>query len=243
MFLDFLIGFGLNADRKARGDELTYAIPHTVGSFNSGVLMVCTPKAPEEIAYPVDFEGTVATVDAEAILLERLAVEPSPFGIASLGLFLKATGDAIKLDLVRESLMNYTRFSREIRKINVEAVEKVYEQTRVIHNHKIKGTAAKPADPAPAAKIMKGSTETTGALRQGLYSWRSTLPVCDQTKCVCIECLAAYYCPEAAINWQDEVIHIDYDFCKACGTCALECTENAITMEKSGKVLAGLSKK
>jgi 2-oxoacid:acceptor oxidoreductase delta subunit (pyruvate/2-ketoisovalerate family) len=57
-------------------------------------------------------------------------------------------------------------------------------------------------------------------------------------KCVCIECLSAYYCPEAVISWEDEAIKIDYDFCKGCGTCVLECPENAITMEDADQVSA-----
>ena len=72
--------------------------------------------------------------------------------------------------------------------------------------------------------------------------WREYLPVCDVKKCVCIECLAAYYCPEGVIRWQDEAYHVDYDFCKGCGTCAVECPEKAIVMEEAEKVLAKVAR-
>jgi pyruvate ferredoxin oxidoreductase delta subunit len=50
------------------------------------------------------------------------------------------------------------------------------------------------------------------------------------TRCECGECLSAYFCPEGAISWQDNVIRFDYNFCKTCGTCARECVFNCITM-------------
>ena len=67
--------------------------------------------------------------------------------------------------------------------------------------------------------------------------WRSSLPVCDTSKCNCRECRSAYSCPEGAIIWQDDMIRFDYNFCKACGTCAAECVFATISMQEADKAL------
>ncbi len=73
-------------------------IVEAIGAFQKGLLMVCTSLPPEAIKYPLDFEGTVATADAAEIFRSKVAIDPPPYGIASLGLFLKATDDLVGLD-------------------------------------------------------------------------------------------------------------------------------------------------
>ena len=200
--------------------------------------------------YPLDFEGTVATVDAEAIFAEKVAIKPAPFGITALGLFIRATDGLVSLDAVKGSILEFERLNKRTRELNAETVEIAYEQTKVVHDVKIKGKL--PREKFEDYARGTGITSFRSAIDQRVgaasgdepgYAWRDKLPVCDQRKCRCIECLAAYYCPEAAISWRQEVYHVDYDFCKGCGTCAVECTEDAITMEPAEEVLASLSKR
>ncbi len=217
-------------------------ISRSINALKNGVLMVCTRKPPEEIEYPLDFEGTVATVDAEAIFTEKIAIQPAPYGITALGLFIKANEGLVSLDAVKQSILEFERLRKRVRELNVETLERAYHEARVLHDVKIKGKITREqylkAD-FPEAELAPSA----GALRTALgYAWRDKLPVCDQSKCKCIECLAVYYCPEAAIQWKDEVYHVDYDYCKGCGTCAVECTEDAIRMEEAEKVLASLAK-
>jgi len=219
-----------------------------LGESEGGTLMVCTPKPPESIECPLDFEGTVATVDAEAIFSERVAIQPAPYGITALGLFVRATG-LVSLDAVKQSILEFERLRKKVRELNVETAQKAFEETKVLRDVKIKGKFSKdeykkyeetlktPAHGVVTTKLLGAAGD------EPAYAWREQLPVCDQRKCKCIECLAAYYCPEGAISWKDELYHVDYDFCKGCGTCAQECTEDAVHMEDAEKVLANLGRK
>jgi pyruvate ferredoxin oxidoreductase delta subunit len=41
------------------------------------------------------------------------------------------------------------------------------------------------------------------------------------------------YCPEPAIRKRDDgKIEFDYDYCKGCGICSVECPTKAIKMEE-----------
>jgi len=67
-------------------------------------------------------------------------------------------------------------------------------------------------------------------------SWSTFRPVFHPE--ICIHCLFCWvYCPDSAIlvNEKSEVIGIDYDHCKGCEICSVECPtkpEKAITIEK-----------
>ncbi|MFC1939758.1 2-oxoacid:acceptor oxidoreductase family protein [Chloroflexota bacterium] len=203
-----------------------------------GLLMVCSAKAPEDIKYPLDFEGSVATVDAEGIFIKRASIEPAPSGITALGLFLAATGDLISLETVKKAIMQHERLGKRVRELNVECMQEAYEKTRIAHNIKRKGEFT-PEEYLERETYVPSSNLITGEDMNALM-WKNKVPVCDTRKCVCIECLAAYFCGAAAIGWEDEALQIDYDFCRGCGTCAKECPENAITMEPAEKVREGM---
>jgi pyruvate ferredoxin oxidoreductase delta subunit len=67
-------------------------------------------------------------------------------------------------------------------------------------------------------------------------SWGTFRPVFNAE--ICIQCLFCWvYCPDSAIlvNGEGEVVGIDYDHCKGCEICSVECPtkpEKAIVMEK-----------
>lgn len=54
-------------------------------------------------------------------------------------------------------------------------------------------------------------------------AWRTMRPVHDANKCThCMICWV--YCPDGAIVVQDgKWVAFDYDHCKGCGICAVEC--------------------
>jgi len=212
-----------------------------VSQFQSGTLMVCTSKAPEEVEYPLDFSGTVATVDAEAIFTEVVNIQPAPSGITSLGLFVAATRNIVSLETVKKATLAHDRLSKRVRELNVQCLQKAYDTARVAENVNLKGKMSveeyrQMAIRGPVTEQAKKEYKSASTL------WREQLPLCDVRKCVCIECLSAYYCPEGVISWKDEAYHVNYDYCKGCGTCAIECPEKAIVMEEAEKVLEKMAK-
>jgi 2-oxoacid:acceptor oxidoreductase delta subunit (pyruvate/2-ketoisovalerate family) len=214
--------------RPFRGAMMAQLTPGAViNQLNTGVLMVCTSKSPEDVVYPSPFEGTVATVDAEAIFSERVGIQPAPSGITALGLFVAATENLVKLESVKEATMAHERLNKSVRELNVICLEEAYEKAKVVHDFKFPGLPEEEADSFTRYSAEGGSRKQTRSLSA---MWRSKLPICDMTKCDCGECLSAYFCPEGAISWEDDVIHFDYNFCKTCGTCAAECVFSTITM-------------
>lgn len=70
-------------------------------------------------------------------------------------------------------------------------------------------------------------------------SWRSSKPVWKEENC--IQCLFCWiYCPDNAVKVKDgKRGEFNYEYCKGCGICALECPgkkgNKAIIMEEEGK--------
>ncbi|AEA47546.1 4Fe-4S binding protein [Archaeoglobus veneficus] len=74
------------------------------------------------------------------------------------------------------------------------------------------------------AKPSKGSAGKTGL-------WRTFKPIYNPEKCN--HCLLCWlYCPENAIEVNDEEVKIDYEYCKGCGICAKICPKKALEMEE-----------
>ncbi|MDP2744037.1 MAG: 4Fe-4S binding protein [Dehalococcoidia bacterium] len=65
--------------------------------------------------------------------------------------------------------------------------------------------------------------------------WRTSRPVVEHEKCLAEQkggkaCFLCWlYCPEAVIP-RTIPIHIDLEYCKGCGICAVECPTDAIIM-------------
>ena len=76
---------------------------------------------------------------------------------------------------------------------------------------------------APIARPTIGSAGRTGI-------WRSVKPVIVSDKC--IKCYLCWmYCPEGCIDVsKNDMVRIDYDYCKGCGICSNVCPVKAIEM-------------
>ncbi|HSW62770.1 MAG TPA: 4Fe-4S binding protein [Dissulfurispiraceae bacterium] len=86
----------------------------------------------------------------------------------------------------------------------------------------------------PGAVIL----EAGSARKFKTGSWRAMKPKWIEENC--IQCLLCWvYCPDMSVKVKDgKREQFDYDFCKGCGLCALECPgkkgQKAIVMEQEG---------
>lgn len=87
-------------------------------------------------------------------------------------------------------------------------------------------------DKLPLAGVIE---EAGNAKNYETGSWGTFRPIFHPE--ICIQCLFCWvYCPDSAILVEDgKVVGIDYDHCKGCEICHVECPtkpDKAITMEK-----------
>ncbi|MGB8951119.1 MAG: 4Fe-4S binding protein [Candidatus Aminicenantales bacterium] len=65
-------------------------------------------------------------------------------------------------------------------------------------------------------------------------AWRNIRPVIDLQNC--LQCGICWkFCPDMAIDIENEWPVIDYDYCKGCGICAEECPPKCIAMVEEEK--------
>ncbi len=179
-----------------------------------GLVLLNSSYDPKDVKLGGDFK--VATVDATTIALETLGRPIT--NTAVLGAFAKVTG-LIKLESIEKAIMK--SFPGRIGEMNIAAVRRSYEE--------VKGPIQAVVTEAPEEKadIHVGGY---GVLKD-VSSWRVFTPEIDTE--TCISCKACWiYCPETAINWDEEANKpsIRYEACKGCGLCANECPVDAIEM-------------
>lgn len=64
--------------------------------------------------------------------------------------------------------------------------------------------------------------------------WRAFKPLLIQAKCV--KCgICQNFCPEGIMGVVGEFPDIDYDYCKGCSLCSIECPFKAIDMVRDKK--------
>ena len=104
---------------------------------------------------------------------------------------------------------------------------------RVHFSSSIMGLKPPLQEPVLYARLVAGSG-TSLAYKTG--SWRGGFkPVIDDEKCTrCMKCWL--FCPDMAVlvsKGEDKLqLEINYDYCKGCGICEVECPVDAIEMAR-----------
>lgn len=73
-----------------------------------------------------------------------------------------------------------------------------------------------------------------GAAVLKMGGWRVIKPILDMSKCNSCK-LCYWFCPDDTVNFKKGDVSINYDYCKGCGVCAVECPQGAIVMVKEGQ--------
>lgn len=202
-----------------------------------GIVVVNTPKKPEEVDVGVDVK--LATVDATSVALEVLKQPATNSSI--LGAFSKAT-DLVKIESIEKGILQVfgDRLGPKIGEKNAKAARVAYEKTVVGNSHgKRELRAAEKWLPdvtelpmGVAGEPMKTSAGAVGPgsfLENKTGSWKVFRPEYEKDKCtMCNFCW--FYCPEGCIYRKDNHMEFDMDYCKGCGICSNECPAEAIRM-------------
>ncbi len=207
------------------------------GLKKGGMVIVNTPKKPEEIDVGIDVK--MATVDATTVALEVLK-QPAT-NSAILGAIAKATG-LVKIESVEKGIMQVfgDRLGPKVGEINGKAARVAYERTVIgeSHGHRQLKTAKKwlpDINELPLGVAGVPMNTEAGKVGPGSFnenktgSWRVFKPQYDKEKCtMCNFCW--FYCPEGCIDRKGDRMEVDMDYCKGCGICANECPAEAIKM-------------
>ncbi len=200
-------------------------VPVTAGLRAGGLLLVNSPRRPEELAGLGPFR--IAAVDAARIALRHgLGSVTLPIvNTAVLGAFARVSG-VVSLDAVRAAIESFSP-ARQVE--NAAAASDGYTDVVTAEVGPIPELG--PASPRtvplvlPEDPVASRSSETLPTA-----DWRSLTPVIDLGRCTrCNFCWK--FCPDNAIEFDAAGWPVlRGEFCKGCGICAAECPPRAIAM-------------
>lgn len=229
--------------------SLFSAVDVTRGLRKDGFLVINTKKEPGRFMF--HRLKQLAAVDATQIAQEILNRPIT--NTVLLGALVRLL-PVVKVESLISAVQN--RFSGKIADLNVQALERAYEEAQIITAGDVKvpgevpgqvsnfpgnDSSKKDKEEKPCkedldylwTELSPGCVVRPGSTRDNLTGdWRSTLPVMQKERC--IQCgLCWVFCPDAAqIQDSDGFFSVDLDYCKGCGICAKECPTGAIHMEK-----------
>ena len=207
------------------------------GLKEGGIVVVNTPKKPEEVDVGIDVK--IATVDATSVALEVLKQPATNSSI--LGAFSKAT-DLVKIESIEKGILQVfgDRLGPKIGEKNAKAARVAYDKTVVgtSHGKRELKTAEKwlpDVKELPMGVAGEPFKTSAGAVGPGSFlenktgSWKVFRPEYDKDKCtMCNFCW--FYCPEGCIYRKSDHMEFDMEYCKGCGICSNECPAEAIRM-------------
>ena len=220
-------------------------IADAIGRMKQGVMLVNSPKAPNELELPFNLEGLVATVDATEIAGRLLRRNPPPVGLALLGAYSRITENIdmeALLPVIRET------FPGTVGERNAQAAMEAYQRVQALDGVKFQvdrqpaGLKHANVDELPEYYRFDRYDRLAGFTEGSPFIWRDKVPVCEDSKCTCPGfCISEVLCPDGTgFIVRKELPHqgyrIDIDFCRGCGICAEVCVGDALTMVEEDQV-------
>lgn len=213
--------------------HLMDTIPVTDGLKANGWIITNTLLPPEDAQERWELKPyRVATVDASKITRETLKQDIP--NVPLLGAFAKVTGlltlETLQTDTAQRLEKRY-RDRPQVIEANLKALERGFNEVRWVEakstemvTNEITRVEAKGWKELPLGGIIP---EPATSLIYLTGSWRLERPIFDPQKCV--QCLMCWLvCPDSSIILENgKVVGIDYDHCKGCGLCSLQCPPKA----------------
>ena len=226
-----------SAGEREEGMVIQSFVRVTSGLKENGVIIINTPKRPEEIK--IDHPAQIVTVDATSIAIKHnLGTKYEPIvNMPILGALVKATG-IVSLDALIKAILEKAPYYPDR---NAAGAKEAYENA--IIGKKSQVTTSKTIE-YRTARLTEKDIEKLPLIPMGntpdtvniTGEWRIFRPVIDYDKCVrCFICWK--YCPDLTIKivpddnpkYKEKPV-VNYDYCKGCGVCANECPVKCIEM-------------
>ncbi len=215
------------------------------GLQDGGVAVVNSTLVPEEVELSAVVD--LVTVDATGLALDHTgkAVTNAPM----LGAFAAATG-VVDLASVGKAILEVLapRIGRTLAQRNATAAEAASKSLARGRSRGGKTYAAVQRWTPPVGDLPLGIATKALRTENGLVgpgstvenetgTWRDFAPVLHMEECTnCLLCW--FFCPDGAIEKEQEGLSIDYYHCKGCGICAQVCPTGAILMQATEEVVA-----
>ncbi len=224
-------------------------VEDAIALMKKGALMVNTPRTPQEVNVPFEFEGIIATVDATEIAGRILRRNPPPVGITMLGLYAAVAGN-LEIDDLKFHICEH--FPGRVGELNARAAQEAFEGARIWRGARSDTQREVPERPPvqvgdlPQFYEFDRYDRLPGFTEGSAWVWRNKVPVCVDVECICKGlCISEVVCPDVAgfiirdgLGEEVQGYRIDVDYCRGCGLCAEVCVGTALTMVPEHEVLA-----
>ncbi|MFQ5860864.1 MAG: 2-oxoacid:acceptor oxidoreductase family protein [Dehalococcoidia bacterium] len=220
-------------------------VADAIGRMKRGVLLLNSPKAPEEIDLPFDLEGAVATVDATGIAERLLKRNPPPVGLTLLGAYARIM-ESLDLEALFEVIKE--TFPGAVGELNAQATLEAYQNVQAIGGVKfqVERQSARLKHPKPEELPQYYQFDRydplSGFSKGSPFVWRDKVPVCEDSRCICPGvCISEVMCPDGTgfiirEGLSHQGYRIDTEFCRGCGLCVEVCVGRALTMVDEDQV-------
>ena len=207
------------------------------GLKENGICVVNTKKKPEEIQLSKVVK--VATVDASKIAREEIGLEITNSAI--LGALAKSVNIVSLSNLLKAIKEVFAvKLGESAAEKNCNAAKRAYNETTF---GQCKGGKSyqehQPWLPTvdelpigtiiPKTKVKTGQMIGPGTANTRITgTWSHKKAFIDTEKCIkCLQCV--FHCPEGTIHREEDIIKVDWSYCKACGVCINICLKSAIS--------------